>query len=74
MWVCRAAYTILLKYDGIIAVHIFFMIANISIPCATPLPVTERVWVYNVKLRTSFLARTHFLCVLTVVQSDIDDN
>ncbi len=60
MWVCRAAYTILLKYAGIAAVHILFMIANISVPRAMQLAVTERVWVDNVKLRTSFLACTRF--------------
>ncbi len=58
MWVCRAAYTILLKYAGIAAAHILLMIANISVPRATQLPFTERVRVDNVKLRTSFLART----------------
>ncbi len=41
MWVCRAAYTILIKYAGIGAVHILFMIANILVPRATQLPVTE---------------------------------
>ncbi len=56
MWVCRAAYTILLKYTSIDAVHILFMIANISVTCAAQLPVTERVWGDNVKLQTSFLA------------------
>ncbi len=45
MWVCRVAYTILLKY----AVHILFMTANRSVPRATQLPVTERVWADNVK-------------------------
>ncbi len=48
MWVCRAAYTILLKYAGIAAVHILFMIANISVPRAMQFAVTGRV-------RTSFL-------------------
>ncbi len=60
MWVCRAAYTILLKYAGIVAVHIFFMIANISVLHAMQLAVTGRVWVDDVKLRTSFLVRTRF--------------
>ncbi len=60
MRVCRAAYTIILKYAGIAAVHILFMIANISVPRAAQLPVTERIWVDNVKLRTIFLARTVF--------------
>ncbi len=43
MWVCSAAYTILLKYAGIAAVHILFMIANISALCAMQLAVTERL-------------------------------
>ncbi len=60
MWVCRAAYTILLKYAGISAVHILVMIANISVQRAMQFAVTGRVWVDNVKLRTSFLARTRF--------------
>ncbi len=67
MWVCRAAYTILLKYAGIAAVHILFMIANISVRCVMQFSVTGRV-------RTSFLARTCFYLILTVVQSDINDN
>ncbi len=71
VWVCRAAYTILLKYAGIAAVHILVMMANIS---AMQLAVTERVWVDHVKLRTSFLARTRFELFLTVVQSDINKN
>ncbi len=50
MWVCRAAYTILLKYTGIAAVPILFMIANISVLHAMQLAVTERVWVDDVKL------------------------
>ncbi len=53
MWVCRAAYTILLKYAGIAAIHILFMIANSSVPRAMQFVVTGRV-------RTSFLARTCF--------------
>ncbi len=61
MRVCRAAYTILLKYAGIAAVHTLFMITNISVPRAMQFPVTECVWVDHVKLRTSFLARTRFL-------------
>ncbi len=49
MWVCRAAYTILLKYAGIAAIHILFiMIANSSVPRAMQFVVTGRV-------RTSFL-------------------
>ncbi len=61
MWVCRAANTILLKYASIAAVHILFMIVNISVPRAMQFAVTGRVWVDNVKLRTSFFfARTCF--------------
>ncbi len=60
MWVCSAAYTILLKYTGIAATHILFMIANISAPRAMQLAVTERLKVDNVKLWTSFLAHTRF--------------
>ncbi len=59
MWVC-VAYIILPKYAGIAAIHILFMIANISAPHVMQLTVTERVWVDNVKLRTSFLVRTCF--------------
>ncbi len=51
--VCRAAYTILLKYAGIAAIHILFMIANSSVPRAMQFAVTGRV-------RTSFLALTRF--------------
>ncbi len=36
------------------------MIANISVPRAMQFAVTGRVWVDNVKLRTSFLACTRF--------------
>ncbi len=43
MWVCRAAYTILLKYAGIAAIHILFMIANSSVPRAMQFAVTGRV-------------------------------
>jgi len=50
MWVYRAAYTILLKYAGIAAVHILFMIANRLVLRAMQFAVTERVWVDNVKL------------------------
>ncbi len=53
MWVCRAAYTILFKYTGIAAVHILFMIANISVPRVMQFAVTGR-------FRTSFLARNRF--------------
>ncbi len=60
MWVCSAACTILLKYTCIATIHILLMIANITAQRATQLPITERVWVNNVELRTSFLARTHF--------------
>ncbi len=42
----------MLYYAGIATVHILFMIANISVPRATQLPVTERVLLDNVKLRT----------------------
>ncbi len=61
MWMCRAAYTILLKYAGIAAVHILFMIANISVPHEMQFAVTGRVWVDNVKLRTSFFCAHPFL-------------
>ncbi len=54
MWVCRSAYA------RITTVHVLFIIANISVTRAMQLAVTGRVWVDNVKLRTSFLARTHF--------------
>ncbi len=60
MWVCRAAYTILLQYAGIATIHILFMVTNISVPRAMQLTVTERVWVDNL--------------ILTVVQYDINDN
>ncbi len=56
MWVCSAAYTILLKYAGIAAIHILFMIANISALCVMQLAVSEHVWVDNVKLQKSFQA------------------
>ncbi len=49
--VCRAAFTILLKYAGIAAIHILFMIANMSVPRAMQFAVTERVWVDNVNSR-----------------------
>ncbi len=52
-------YTILLKYAGIASIHIL-LIANISVPHAMQLAATWRVWVDNVKLQTSFLARTRF--------------
>ncbi len=48
--------------------------SNILIPRAMQLPVTGRVWVDIVNLRTSFLAHTSFELVLSVVQSDINDN
>ncbi len=44
MWVYRAAYTILLKYAGIAAVHIRFMIANRLVLRSMQFAVTERVW------------------------------
>ncbi len=69
MWVCRATYTILLKYAGIAAVHILFMIANISVPRATQLPVIGHALLDNVK--HVFLHAPVFN--LTVVQSDITD-
>ncbi len=62
MWVCRAAYTILLKYAGIAAVHILFMVANISVPRTMQLTVTERVWVDNVKPVSNCCSQTE-LCM-----------
>ncbi len=55
MWVCSAAYTILLKYVAIAAIHILLMITNISASRVMQLAVTEHLWVDNVKL-----ARIHF--------------
>ncbi len=60
IWVCRAAYTILLKYASIAAIHVLFMIANISASRVMQLAVTDRVWVDNAKLQTCFLARICF--------------
>ncbi len=52
MWVCRATYTILLKYTGISAVHILFiyLITNILVTRAMQFAVNGRVWVENLKL------------------------